>query len=289
MTVLSVDLALARRIELAEAQAAVDGAETFERLRPDSGAAVERVAGGFAVYCGANSPITQAVGLGLGGAVSEEEFDRLEEVYHHRGEPVRVETCPLADASLIEHFGRRKYRVTEFSNVMARPLCASDAARAKIKPPLGMTIEKAASEQITLWTLTVSQGFSEQFPVTQELLEVMRMFACGPNVECYLARVDGAVAGGAALAIRDGVAGLFGASTLPGFRNRGVQTALLHVRVERGVDAGCDLAVCLAQPGSVSQRNVMRQDFSVLYTRVKFERGWPEATCLQDEAFGDSG
>jgi len=76
MTVLSVDLALARRIELAEAQAAVDGAETFERLRPDSGAAVERVAGGFAVYCGANSPITQAVGLGLGGAVSEEEFDR---------------------------------------------------------------------------------------------------------------------------------------------------------------------------------------------------------------------
>jgi hypothetical protein len=34
------------------------------------------------------------------------------------------------------------------------------------------------------------------------------------------------------------------------------------------------LAVCLAQPGSASQRNVLRQDFSVLYTRVKFERAW---------------
>jgi hypothetical protein len=30
----------------------------------------------------------------------------------------------------------------------------------------------------------------------------------------------------------------------------------------------------LAQPGSASQRNVQRQGFTVLYTRVKFERVW---------------
>jgi ribosomal protein S18 acetylase RimI-like enzyme len=125
-----------------------------------------------------------------------------------------------------------------------------------------------------LWTLTVSQGFSENFPVTQEILDVMRMFALGPSVECYLARVDGAVAGGATLALREGVAGLFGASTLPAFRNRGVQTALLRLRLARAMAEKCDLAVCIAQPGSISQRNVVRQEFSVLYTRVKFERAW---------------
>src|SRR4029077_19122462 len=79
-------------------------------------AAVERIAGGFAIYCGAGSPVTQAVGLGLEGADSEEEFDRLEDFYRSRKEPVRVETCPLADASLVRHFGERGYRVTEFSN-----------------------------------------------------------------------------------------------------------------------------------------------------------------------------
>ena len=272
MTATILDLALARRIELAEAQAAVDGAEAFERLRPGSGAAVESIAGGYAVYCGANSPVTQAVGLGLDGAVSEEEIDRLEGFYRDRNEPVRVETCPLADASLIEHFGRRRYRVTEFSNVMARPLGGSDPPIARVDPPDGVTIERAGRDQIALWTLTVAQGFAEHFPVTQEILNVMHMFACGPNVECYLARVEGAVAGGATLALRDGVAGLFGASTLPGFRNRGVQTALLHTRLARADAAKCDLAVCLAQPGSGSQRNAMRQHFSVLYTRVKFER-----------------
>jgi GNAT superfamily N-acetyltransferase len=273
MTAPLLNLELARRIELAEAQAAVGGAETLRRLRPESGAAVEQIAGGFAVYCGANSPITQAVGMGLDGVVSEEELDRLEEFYRSRGEPVRVEACPLADHSFIELFGKRGYRVMEFTNVMALPLDAASGTQGWSGPPDGMSIEKVGREQIDLWTLTVSQGFAEHFPVTQELLEVMKLFALGANVECYLARVDGKVAGGGTLATRDGVAGLFGASTLPAFRGRGVQTALLLGRLARAAAAGCDLAVSLALPGSTSQRNIVRQGFSVLYTRVKFEKG----------------
>jgi hypothetical protein len=275
MTPLILDLALARRIELAEAHAAVDCAEALERMRPGGVGAVERIAGGFAIYCGAGSPVTQAVGLGLDGGVSEEEFDRLEEFYRSREEPVRVETCPLADASLVRHFGERGYRVTEFSNVMALPLRGASSLEADgPSPAAGLTMERIGNQQMDLWTLTVSQGFSENFPVTQEILEVMKMFALGANVECYLARVDGAVAGGATLALRQGVAGLFGASTLPAFRNRGVQTALLKERLRRAMTENCDLAVCIAQPGSSSERNVVRQGFSVLYTRVKFERAW---------------
>ena len=273
MTAPLLNLEMARRIELAEAHAAVGAAEMQRRLRAESGAAVGQIAGGFAVYCGANSPITQAVGMGLNGAVSEEEFEKLETFYRRRGEAVRVETCPLADPSFIEQFGRRGYRVTEFTNVMALPLDAASGAQRWPGPPDGMTIEKIGREQIDLWTLTVSQGFAEHLAVTQELLALMKLFALGANVECYLARVDGKVAGGGTLAIRDGVAGLFGASTLPAFRGRGVQTALLLGRLARAAAAGCDLAVSLAWPGSTSQRNIVRQGFSVLYTRVKFEKG----------------
>jgi hypothetical protein len=275
MTALILDLALARRIELAEAHAAANCANAVDVLPSGSAAAVERVAGGFAIYCGAGSPVTQAVGLGLDGPVSEDEFDRLEEFYRSRNEAVRVETCPLADASLIRYFGERGYRVTEFSNVMALPLDGSSLSTSVPSiPPDGVTIERIGKEHTDLWTLTVSQGFSEKFPVTQEVLDVMKMFAHGSNVECYLARVDGAVAGGATLAVREGVAGLFGASTLPAFRNRGVQTALLKQRLARAAEQNCNLAVCLAAPGSSSQRNVVRLGFSVLYTRVKFERAW---------------
>jgi GNAT superfamily N-acetyltransferase len=270
-----LDLALARRIELAEAHAAVNCAKAAEQLAPGPGAAIEPIAGGFAIYCGAGSPVTQAVGLGLDVAVSEEDFHSLQEFYRSRNEAVRVETCPLADASLIRHFGEHHYRVTEFTNVMALPLNGSGPSiRAAEERPPGVTIQRIGKEEVDLWTFTVSQGFSEHFPVTQEMLGIMRMFALASNVECYLARVDGAVAGGATLALREGVAGLFGASTLPAFRNRGVQTALLRARLARAAAENCDLAVCLAQPGSTSQRNILRHGFSALYTRVKFEREW---------------
>jgi len=272
MTAPLLNVELARRIELAEAQAAVGGAETMRRLRPESGATIEPIAGGFAIYCGANSPTTQAVGMGLDGPVGEEEFDRLENFYRRRNEPVRVETCPLVDASLLVHFGKHGYRVTEFSNVMALPLDGAHRAQNQPRPPSAVVIEHVGQEKIDLWTITVSQGFAEKGPVVPEIVEVMKMFALSAGVECYLARVDGKIAGGGTLAIRDGVAGLFGASTLPAFRRRGVQAALLHARLARAAEAGCDLAVCLAQPGSTSQRNIVRRGFTVLYTRVKFER-----------------
>lgn len=267
---LFLNLELARRIETAEAQAAVECAEALERFRPGSSAAVRRIAGGFAVYCGAGSPVTQAVGMGLDGAVSDEEFDRLEEFYRSRGEAVRVETAPLADPSFIEQFGQRGYRVSEFSNVMARQVASADQEALELPP--GVTVEKASKDQIETWVETVAQGFAEHFPVSGELLEVMKMFALAPKTECYLARVDGKIAGGGTLTIHDGVAGLFGASTLPVARRRGVQTALLQRRLARAAQAGSDLAVSLAQPGSSSQRNIARQNFRVLYTRVKFEK-----------------
>ena len=269
MRLLTLDLELARRIEHAEAQAAVECAEALKRFRPASGAAVRRVAGGFAVYCGKNSPITQAVGMGLDGAVTPREFDTLEDFYRGCGEAVRVETCPLADPTFIELFGQRGYRVTEFSNVLARPVSPDDAWPA---PAGGIAIEKAGKDRIDLWTQTVAQGFADQFPVSQELLETMKMFALAPKTELYLASVDGKVAGGGTLALHDGVAGLFGASTLPVARRQGVQTALLQRRLARAAQAGSDLAVSLAQPGSTSQRNISRQGFRVLYTRVKFEK-----------------
>ncbi len=269
MTNIILDLELAREVELAEAAAAVACAERMTSMQPDSGGAIERIAGGYAVYCGADNPVTQAVGLGLSGPVSAEEFDRLESFYFSRNEPVRVEICPMADASLTAHFNERGYHVAEFSNVMARPVPSGSSST----PPRGLEIRRASADELDLWVMTVAQGFAENYPVTQELLSVMKMFALGKQTECYLARIDGRVVGGATLAVRGRIAGLFGASTLMEFRKRGVQTALLEARLKRAVEAGCELAMSIALPGSYSQRNITRQGFQTLYTRVKFERG----------------
>jgi len=265
---LVLNLQLARRIELAEAQAGAAAARSLGKLRPETGATVEQIAGGYAVFAGAGSPVTQAIALGVDGSVSEEEFTRLVSFYRERNEPVRVEACPLAHATLFDHLGAAEYRVTEFTNVMAQRIEAEPPEPA---PGAAVQVRRVGAEKSDLWNRTTAAGFSEDRPVGQELLDVMKAFALADGVECYLATVDGSIAGGGTLILRDGVAGFFGASTLPAFRRRGVQTALLRARMERAREAKCDLAVCLAQPGSSSGRNATRLGFQVLYTRVKFE------------------
>jgi GNAT superfamily N-acetyltransferase len=272
MEVIALNIELARRIEMAEAMAAVACAERMQGAQGFKAAAVEQIAGGYAIYCGAGSPVTQAVGLGLNGPFTTDEFDRLEDFYFSRGETVRVETCPLADASLIELYKERRYHVSEFSNVMVRKFAGE---KTEIAAP-DVEIQRASGEELGIWTLTVAQGFAEHFPVTQELLNVMKLFAGAANTECYLARIDGKIAGGATLALRDGIGGFFGASTLLQFRKRGVQTALLQYRMRRAEELGCELAVSLAQPGSTSQQNIARHGFATLYTRVKFEKEYDE-------------
>jgi GNAT superfamily N-acetyltransferase len=265
-----LDLEFAREIELAEAEAAVGCAKMMQTLQPDSAGAFEAIGGGFAVYCGPDNPVTQAVGLGLDGPVSSEEFDHLESFYFSRNEPVRVETCPLAHATLIGHYKARGYHVSEFSNVMVREV--RDDRNSFPSFPSDVEIRAVSRNELDLWVLTVAKGFSENYPVTRELLSVMKMFALAENTECYMASIDGRVAGGATFAVRGRIGGLFGASTLPEFRSRGVQTALLLSRLKRAREVGCDFVMSLAQPGSASQRNITRFGLQTLYTRVKFER-----------------
>jgi GNAT superfamily N-acetyltransferase len=262
-----IDLDLARRVEMAEAHAGRECAEACHRLHPEYPVAVAEIAGGIAVFAGVDSPVTQAIGVGLQGEVSDAQLDALTEFFHSRKAPSAIELCPLVDMSLYEKFAARNYRLLEVSNV----LLLDDLKAARISDELdpAVTVRIAALEESKLWTLTVAQGFAEHYPVTQAMLDLMEGFYYRPTACCYLAFVDGVIAGGAAVSAQHGVCGLFGASTLPAFRRRGVQSALLATRLAWALEKGCDLAVSITQPGSISHRNIERNGFRVAYTRTK--------------------
>jgi GNAT superfamily N-acetyltransferase len=269
-----VDLKLARRVEMAEAFAARACAEAVVRLRPELGVAIETIAGGIAAFTGVGSPITQAIGVGLNGPVTEAELDRLEEFFWSRGARAELELCPLVDLSLYEQFAKRGYVLIESSNVLVRDLSVEDVFRTSV-PVLGVTLREAERSEAKLWTQTVAQGFAEHFPVTPEILDVMEGFFHREGAAFLLAFVDGKVAGGAVVSAHEGVGGLFGASTLVEFRRRGLQSALLAARLAWARDRGCDVAVSITQPGSASQRNIERYGFRVAYTRTKLARAKP--------------
>jgi GNAT superfamily N-acetyltransferase len=261
-----VDLELVRRLEIASAMSGRSCAEGAQRLHPELGAASEEIAGGIAVFAGVDSPVTQALAVGLNRPVSEAELDRLENFYHSRGAATAIELCPFAGVSLYEALAKRQYRLVEVSNVLFRELSRGDNF---LPPSPGVTVRPAMPEDENLFTRTVAQGFAETAPITQPLLDVMEGFFHSEGNHPFLAFVDGVAAGGASAFAFNGVAGMFGASTLPQFRGRGVQTALLATRLNWAVEHGCELAKGITLPGSISHRNHERFGFRVAYTRTK--------------------
>jgi GNAT superfamily N-acetyltransferase len=264
-----MDLALAKRLEMASAMSGKACAVGAQSLHPELNAVYEEIAGGIAVYAGVDSPVTQALGVGLDGPVASTELDRLEHFYHSRGAAVAIELCPLAGLPLYEALAQREYRLVEVSNVLVRELKMSDQFAASDN---GVVVRQITAEDEKLYTHTVAQGFAEQQPVTQAILDVMEGFVQSENTHSFLAFVDGVAAGGASAFAFNRVAGMFGASTLPEFRGRGVQSALLAARLNWAVKQGCDLAKGITLPGSTSQRNHERFDFRIVYTRTKLVR-----------------
>ena len=85
---------------------------------------------------------------------------------------------------------------------------------------------------------------------------------------CYVGFVGSEPAGIAGLYVRDGVGVMASGATLPDFRGRGCQTALLHQRLVDAAMRGCDLVLSQGRPGSGSQRNIERVGLHTAYTHA---------------------
>nr|BDT38300.1 GNAT family N-acetyltransferase [Myxococcus sp. MH1] len=255
----TVDAALVRRVELA--QAAQNRAAT-----PTHG--ILELAGGLALFNGANSPLTQALALGLEGPVSAESLDRVEAHLGQQGGLLQLDLLPFADPSLAQELARRGYRVGEFQQVFVRALPASPP------PPTapGIELRPLRPGEAQVFSRTVAQGFMGRDEVSDEEASLMLGTSTMPGTTCFLALVDGEPAGGGTVAIHDGVATLSGTGVRERFRGRGLQQALISTRLDWATRQGCTLASSSTLPASPSQRNMERLGFFVAYPKVVMMR-----------------
>ena len=252
------DLALARRIESAQTAQALGCA-------PGDSAAIE-IAGGCAIFAGVESPLTQAVGLGLHGAVSERELDAVEDFFRSRGARIAIEVCPLADAGFLDMLGARGYRIGQFDNVLARTLAGVELV---ITP----RVRRATPDERDLWAHTVGRGFFEQIELSTAEMDVGRCVFGMPGAMCFLASADGGTpAGGAAMSIREGLAMMFADGVARPFRRQRLHKELIAARLNEALAQGCDVAAAATAPASASQRNYERLGFQVVCTRVTLSK-----------------
>ncbi len=260
------DLNLSRRLERAEGRGCVEFVETRAAVEPESGACWTEVAGAYAAFDGAESPITQTFGLGLFETASDADLERIEEFFRRRAALVYHEVSPLADPNTFMLLNARGYEPFEFTSVMFRPLRAGTSTRRDS----GVSVRVVGPEEHELWAQTAARGWGEFEGLGDFMLGLSRVSAARKHSPSFLAELDGQAVATGALSIWEGVALLAGASTVPEARRRGAQLALLDARLAYAIEHGCDLAMMCAQPGSASQRNAERQGFRIAYTRIKW-------------------
>ena len=264
--VLFADLALARRLERAEALSNARFVEARARLFPESGAGWIAVAGAYAMFDGPSSPSTQTFGLGMFQAPTSADLDELEAFFRERGAPIFHEVSPLADAAVVPLLSERGYQPFEFTSVLYRPI---DQAGVKATTPTPEDIAQASAEGVA----QASRPASVRVRLIEKGEEEYgRVNLDTPGLRLFIADLDGQPIATGALNLSDGVAHLAGASTIPQGRKRGAQLALLDHRLRYAAAHGCDIALMGAPPGSGSQRNAERHGFRIAYTRIKWKR-----------------
>ena len=270
---------MASRIERAECGTILDFAGMTEARGAD--VVIHRIGGGAAVFAGPGQPFNKVAGLGFAD-LDAASLDEMERVFDARDAELRVELATIADPHVGRLLTQRGYELAGYENVLGLALDAAvvDGLTTALEDDVarGIIVSRATGEETRLWIVTVADGFAhlDQFdgpPPTESferdtIVDVFSTSSGTPGMALYLARRDGAVAGGGAIRISDGLAQLAGAATLPPHRRRGVQSALLRARLMDAVRQGCDLAVVTTEPGSKSQQNVQRAGFTLLYARA---------------------
>lgn len=261
------DIHLAKELETAIAESHVLFTETHAQLYPQKKACAINVGGGYAAYAGADSPITQAIAVGLQGKVASKELERLQEFYWQRNVVCAIEHCPLADDSVLSWLNEQQYRLVEYSNILYFPLTKDQRWNIESNEFI-----IAPTDECQTWCDTTLCGFIESGDAPSALSECFATYAHMPQVTCFLVKRDGISIGGGEIGIYGGVCDLGLASTLPQWRGHGVQKALLAQRLAYAVAQGCHLATVTTEPGSISQINCEKMGFKIAYTRTKFEK-----------------
>jgi GNAT superfamily N-acetyltransferase len=267
---LFADAALAGRLERAEGSA---GAAFVEARGEDSCWA--RIGGAYAMFDGADSPLTQTFALGMSEPAEGSVFAEIENFFQKNQAPVQHEVCPLAGVALSRFLAERGYVPIEMSNVLFLETAES---RRETVLSRELSVRTAGSGDADVYSHAAGEGWREAGDVAPLIAGLTRIMSAARGYVGFLVEKQGQVVATAGLVINDGVALFAGASTIPEARGQGAQQVLLEARLRHAAEEKCDLAMIVTEPGSGSQRNAERAGFRIAYTRTKWRLHRPASS-----------
>ena len=210
--------------------------------------------------------LNRAMGLGLAAPATEDDLAEIVRFYAPLGVPWMVPLGP----------GARPPELAAWLEARAfTPGYAWMKFERGTEPPLGMhtdlRVEAAEPNHADVFACTFLSGYG----APAGLAELVAALVGRPGWHCFVAFDGGKPAATGALYARGALGWLGAAATLPEYRRRGAQGALLAARIRRAADLGCTKLV--TETGerthdrpNVSYRNILRSGFAEAYIRPNF-------------------
>ena len=204
-------------------------------------------------------------GLRSGDADALAEFV---DFYRSRERKPQFELVPgLADQGLMERLSGLGFGQTGFHTSMA--MTAADALHAG--PPADeLEIRPLREDEFELYAAVHCRGTGLPDSGIAPVAANNRVLYDRPGWRFHVALWEDRPAGVAVSHMSEGTASLTFAATLPEYRGRGIQTALLRSRISDAFAAGCGLVVGQCAFGSQSHRNMERVGMRVGYVRASW-------------------
>jgi hypothetical protein len=277
LTKLSIEEATLRD-EIEGVRRSIDAAR---RIDPKAGATSIEVAGGLVAFAGADSPFSQASGVGTRGPVRAADVAKITEFYESRGAIPMVFVAPAAHPSLASELAAAGYAPGDREQTLVASGDLMDRARRHDR--IGVANDIAA------WAKASAAGFLERDELEPGDDVIALILATAEGTIALEARDGVRIIATGAMSVIGGNAALFAGSTLTAFRRQGWHTALICDRVARALQAGATLVRTTASLGSVSEQNFVRCGFVSLYTKVLWLRSLPASSRSRETSAAAAG
>ncbi|MBD3109247.1 GNAT family N-acetyltransferase [Bacillus sp. AGMB 02131] len=197
----------------------------------------------------------------------EEQIERIIEFYRQKEIPVRIELTPAhASSELLTCLSKAGFYHNDFHTTLYSHL-PKDEEPNQINEQKIM-IRKLESNEFDIFAEIYTKAFQMPSFLKSGVAKNNEILYHNKHWTFYIADYENEPAGIGVLFIKDGIANLAAAATLPELRNKGIQSALIRERINEAKLQDCDFIVGQARFGSVSQNNMEREGLAIAYTKA---------------------
>lgn len=208
----------------------------------------------------------RAIGFGVSAPANSATVAQVLRHYAELEADARIEIAeglvPHGATDLLERHGFRQEREAHVVHVRTAPRPPD------VRPVRGLAIDTVRQRDIRVFGRLARVGFEESGErgafVERSTAFVLRRGTPGRFVG-YIGRIDGEPAATGLVCLTPDVGGLYSDTTLPAFRGRGIQKAMIRARIERGLRRGRRIVTARTEGANASARNYEQTGFVPLY------------------------